>query len=102
MQKNPGAKTIEGELEEALYHSGVVPEADRGQHKRLEFARSSRTDKGVNAVGQVASGRFYIDPPGLVERLTMHLSTKIWIFGFKRTMPSFSPKKFCDKRNMFT
>lgn len=98
MQKNPGAKTIEGELEEALYHSGAVPEADRGQHKRFEFARSARTDKGVSAVGQVVSGRFCIDPPGLVERLNSHLSTQIRIFGYKRTTPSFSARKFCDKR----
>ncbi|XP_073285875.1 uncharacterized protein [Primulina huaijiensis] len=98
MQKNPGAKTIEGELEEALYHSGAVPETDRGQHKRFDFARSARTDKGVSAVGQVVSGRFYIDPPGFVERLNSHLSTQIRIFGYKRTTPSFSAKKFCDKR----
>lgn len=98
MQKNPGAKTIEGELEEALYHSGAVPEADRGQHKRYDFARSARTDKGVSAVGQVVSGRFYIDPPGFVDRLNSHLSTQIRIFGYKRTTPSFSAKKFCDKR----
>ncbi|XP_075520591.1 uncharacterized protein LOC142553924 [Primulina tabacum] len=98
MQKNPGAKTIEGELEEALYHSGAVPQADRGLHKRYDFARSARTDKGVSAVGQVVSGRFYIDPPGLVDRLNSHLSTQIRIFGYKRTTPSFSAKKFCDKR----
>ncbi|KZV16538.1 tRNA pseudouridine synthase A, mitochondrial, partial [Dorcoceras hygrometricum] len=98
MQKNPGAKTIEGELEEALYHSGAVPEADRGQHKRYDFARSARTDKGVSAVGQVVSGRFYVDPPGFVDRLNSHLSTQIRVFGYKRTTPSFSAKKFCDKR----
>ena len=63
MQKNPGAKTIEGDLEEALYQSGAVPEPERGNHKRWDFARSARTDKGVSAVGQVVSGRFYVDPP---------------------------------------
>ncbi|XP_073145643.1 uncharacterized protein [Henckelia pumila] len=98
MQKNPGAKTIEGDLEEALYHSGAVPEYERGLHKRYDFARSARTDKGVSAVGQVVSGRFYIDPPGLVERLNSHLSTQIRIFGYTRTTPAFSAKKFCDKR----
>ncbi|KAL2924488.1 tRNA pseudouridine synthase 1 [Bienertia sinuspersici] len=29
-----------------------VPEADRGQPKRFDWARSARTDKGVSAVGQ--------------------------------------------------
>ncbi|KAL2232161.1 tRNA pseudouridine synthase A, mitochondrial-like [Sesamum indicum] len=98
MQKNPGAKTIEGDLEEALYFSGAVPEADRGLPKRFDWARSARTDKGVSAVGQVVSGRFYVDPPGFVERLNSYLSPQIRIFGFKRVTPSFNAKKFCDRR----
>ncbi|GMI72538.1 hypothetical protein like AT1G20370 [Hibiscus trionum] len=98
MQKNPGAKTIEGDLEEALFHSGAVPEQDRGNPKRYDWARSARTDKGVSAVGQVVSGRFYIDPPGLVERLNEILPTQIRIFGYKRVTASFNAKKFCDRR----
>ncbi|XWS75205.1 hypothetical protein CRYUN_Cryun01aG0065500 [Craigia yunnanensis] len=98
MQKNPGAKTIEGDLEEALFHSGAVPEQDRGNSKRYDWARSARTDKGVSAVGQVVSGRFYIDPPGLVERLNRILPAQIRIFGYKRATASFNAKKFCDRR----
>ncbi|CAI9117003.1 OLC1v1018309C1 [Oldenlandia corymbosa var. corymbosa] len=98
MQKNPGAKTIEGDLEEALFLAGAVPEQDRGCPKRFDFARSARTDKGVSAVGQVVSGRFYIDPPGLVERLNSILPPQIRIFGYKRATGAFNAKKFCDKR----
>lgn len=98
MQKNPGAKTIEGDLEDALFHSGAVPEQDRGNPKRYDWARSARTDKGVSAVGQVVSGRFYIDPPGLVERLNSYLPSQIRIFGYKRATASFNAKKFCDRR----
>lgn len=98
MQKNPGAKTIEGDLEEVLFHSGAVPEHDRGNPKRYDWARSARTDKGVSAVGQVVSGRFYIDPPGLVERLNSYLPSQIRIFGYKRATASFNAKKFCDRR----
>ncbi|KAF8022640.1 hypothetical protein BT93_F0222 [Corymbia citriodora subsp. variegata] len=98
MQKNPGAKTIEGDLEEALFLSGAVPEADRGNPKRYDWARSARTDKGVSAVGQVVSGRFYIDPPGLIERLNSNLAPQIRIFGYKRATASFNAKKFCDRR----
>ncbi|VVA25765.1 PREDICTED: tRNA [Prunus dulcis] len=36
MQKNPGAKTIEGDLEEALYLSNAVPEQDRNNPKRYD------------------------------------------------------------------
>lgn len=98
MQKNPGAKTIEGDLEEALYLSGAVPEEERGMPKRFDWARSARTDKGVSAVGQVVSGRFYVDPPGFIERLNSNLSPQIRIFGYKRATPSFNAKKFCDRR----
>ncbi|PIA32866.1 hypothetical protein AQUCO_04300063v1 [Aquilegia coerulea] len=98
MQKNPGAKTIEGDLEEALYLAGGVPEHDRGKPKRFDWARSARTDKGVSAVGQVVSGRFYIDPPGFIDRLNSILPNQIRIFGFKRTTSSFNAKKFCDRR----
>lgn len=98
MQKNPGAKTIEGDLEEALFHAGAVPEQDRGCPKRFDWARSARTDKGVSAVGQVVSGRFYIDPPGLVDRLNSILPPQIRIFGYKRVTQSFNAKKFCDRR----
>ncbi|KAG9148006.1 hypothetical protein Leryth_003595 [Lithospermum erythrorhizon] len=98
MQKNPGAKTIEGELEEALYQAGAVPESDRGQSRKYDWARSARTDKGVSAVGQVVSGRFYVDPPGFVERLNSKLPDQIRIFGYKRVTGSFHAKKFCDRR----
>lgn len=98
MQKNPGAKTIEGDLEEALYKSGAVPEQDRNIPKRYDWARSARTDKGVSAVGQVVSGRFYIDPPGFVDRLNSNLPNQIRIFGYKRATASFNAKKFCDRR----
>ncbi|KAF3641895.1 putative F-box protein SKIP23-like [Capsicum annuum] len=98
MQKNPGAKTIEGDLEEALYQAGGVPDHDKCQPRRYDWARSARTDKGVSAVGQVVSGRFYVDPPGFVDRLNSILAPQIRIFGFKRTTNAFNAKKFCDKR----
>lgn len=98
MQKNPGAKTIEGDLEEALYQAGGVPDHDKCQPRRYDWARSARTDKGVSAVGQVVSGRFYVDPPGFVDRLNSILSPQIRIFGFKRVTNAFNAKKFCDKR----
>ncbi|ESQ27522.1 hypothetical protein EUTSA_v10018512mg [Eutrema salsugineum] len=98
MQRNPGAKTIEGELEEALFHAGAVSESERGKPKLYDFARSARTDKGVSAVGQVVSGRFYVDPPGFVDRLNSNLPDQITVFGYKRVSRSFSSKKMCDRR----
>jgi tRNA pseudouridine38-40 synthase len=98
MQKNPGAKTIEGDLEEAFFHAGGVPEADRGAPRRYDWARAARTDKGVSAAAQVVSGRFYVDPPGFVDRLNELLPDQIHIFGYKRVTNAFNAKKFCDRR----
>ncbi|KAL8245744.1 hypothetical protein R6Q59_006960 [Mikania micrantha] len=98
MQKNPGAKTIEAELQEALYFSGAVPENERGFPKRFDFSRCARTDKGVSAVGQVVSGNFYVDPPGFVDRLNSKLPDQFHVFGYKRVTSLFSAKKLCDRR----
>jgi tRNA pseudouridine38-40 synthase len=98
MQKNPGARTIEGDLEEALYQAGAVPEADRAAPRRYDWARSARTDKGVSAAAQVVSGRFYVDPPGFTDRLNAQLAPQIRAFGYVRVTNSFNAKKFCDRR----
>uniref|UniRef100_A0A1D1YUF1 tRNA pseudouridine synthase 1 n=1 Tax=Anthurium amnicola TaxID=1678845 RepID=A0A1D1YUF1_9ARAE len=98
MQKNPGARTIEGDLEEALFLSDAVPEPDRGRPRRYDWARAARTDKGVSAAFQVVSGRFYVDPPGLVGRLHTSLPPQIRVFGYTRVTASFNAKRFCDRR----
>lgn len=98
MQRNPGAKTIEGDLEEALFKAGAISEDQYGDPRKVDWMRSARTDKGVSAVGQVVSGRFFIDPPGLVERVNSHLPEQIRVLGYKRVTASFSAKKFCDRR----
>ncbi|KAJ0702179.1 putative mitochondrial tRNA pseudouridine(27/28) synthase [Helianthus annuus] len=98
MQKNPGAKTIEGELQQALCISGAIPQPDLHCPKIFDFARSARTDKGVSAIGQVVSGKFYMDPPGFVERINNNLPDKFRVYGFKHVTASFSAKKSCVGR----
>lgn len=98
MQKNPGAITIEGELEEALLKSKALPDNYDGNPRKVDWMRAARTDKGVSAVGQVVSGLFFVDPPGFVERVNTHLPKQIRLLGYKRVTPTFSAKKFCDRR----
>ena len=50
MQKNPGARTIEGDLEEALYQAGAVPEADRAALLPRLRAKPVRTASGIAVV----------------------------------------------------
>ncbi|CAN6280444.1 unnamed protein product [Urochloa humidicola] len=98
MQKNPGARAIEGDLEEALYQAAAVPDADRAAPRRYDWARAARTDKGVSAAAQVVSGRFYVDPPGFIDRLNAQLAPQIRAYGYVRVTNSFNAKKFCDRR----
>ena len=55
MQRNPGARTIEGELEKALFRAGAIAEGDLGDMWKIDWMRAARTDKGVSAMGQVRS-----------------------------------------------
>lgn len=47
--RNPGYKTIEGCLEEALFEAKLISEDNFGNHSKINWGRASRTDKGVHA-----------------------------------------------------
>ncbi|XP_002985091.2 tRNA pseudouridine synthase A [Selaginella moellendorffii] len=98
MQRNKGCKTIEGDLEEALFKAGAIAESTFGDPRKIDWARAARTDKGVSAAGQVVSGRFFVDPPGFVERVNSHLPKQIRVLGFTRVTGTFSAKNLCDRR----
>lgn len=98
MQRNPGAITIEGELEEALFRAGAIAQSNFGDPKKIDWMRAARTDKGVSAVGQVVSAKLFIDPPGLVERVNSYLPKQVRMFGYKRVIHTFSAKNLCDRR----
>lgn len=96
MQRNPNAKTIESDLENALRLSSAISPSAK-LHKD-NFSRCARTDKGVSAVGQVVSGLFsFADPSTLVETLNTHLPPQIRVFGVC-IVPDFDAKKCCDQR----
>ncbi|KAL3682508.1 hypothetical protein R1sor_000530 [Riccia sorocarpa] len=98
MQRNPGAITIEGELEQALYRAGAITKDNFGIPKKIDWMRAARTDKGVSAIGQVVSGQFIIEPEGFVERVNTFLPKDIVVLGYKRVIASFNAKRLCDKR----
>jgi hypothetical protein len=44
--RNPDARSIEAELEEAMYKAGGIAEANRGNQGKVGWQRCARTDKG--------------------------------------------------------
>ncbi len=98
MQRNPGAITIEGELEQALFRAQAIAPCNFGDLRKVDWMRAARTDKGVSAVGQVISARLVIDPPGFVDRVNQHLPKQIRALGYKRVTSNFNAKQMCDCR----
>eukprot|EP00271_Cylindrocystis_brebissonii_P006772 TRINITY_DN1956_c0_g5_i1.p1 TRINITY_DN1956_c0_g5~~TRINITY_DN1956_c0_g5_i1.p1 ORF type:complete len:710 (+),score=141.78 TRINITY_DN1956_c0_g5_i1:185-2314(+) len=98
MQRNPGAITIEGELERALFKAGAIQDTNFGDPRKVDWNRAARTDKGVSALCQVVSARMFIDPPGFVERVNKELPPAIRLFGFVRVTNGFHAKNQCERR----
>ena len=57
LQANPGCKTLESELERALFLAGGICESNFGNLHKLQWSRAARTDKGVHANGQCCAMR---------------------------------------------
>ena len=49
---NPDCKSIEAELERALFLSGCFQEENYGRLQQLHWTRAARTDRGVHAIGR--------------------------------------------------
>jgi tRNA pseudouridine38-40 synthase len=54
-QINPGIKSIQAEMELALYRAGYLSERNFGFPHKYSWSNSARTDKGVHACAQVVS-----------------------------------------------
>lgn len=54
-QINPGVKSIQAEMDLALYRAGYLSERNFGFPHKYSWSNSARTDKGVHACAQVVS-----------------------------------------------
>ena len=54
-QINPGIKSIQAEMDLALYRAGYLSERNFGFPHKYSWSNSARTDKGVHACAQVVS-----------------------------------------------
>ena len=100
LQKNPGAKTIEDELENALLLTGCIPADVVGNLQKLQWQRCARTDKGVGALFQLISLKMTLPAPmeELPARINAYLPPTIRIFGIERVSKGFSSKNACNAR----
>ena len=103
MQRNPGAKTIEDDLESAIVKAGGIADSNAGDFNKVHWNRAARTDKGVSAVGQVVSFKCMNADDGntetIVRLINEHLPRgKIVAFGATRVTGGFSAKNQCDRR----
>ena len=60
--KNPGVRTVEEELENALYKEKFISECNYGKLNKICWMRASRTDKGVSAIMNVVSAKLHKHP----------------------------------------
>ncbi|KAG0040014.1 tRNA pseudouridine synthase 1 [Podila clonocystis] len=98
MQVNPSAKTIEGDLFKAMVKAGAVSKDNADDIKKVSMMRSARTDKGVHAAGNVVSLKMIVEDDDIIEKINKELPEQIRLFGFVRTINSFSAKTLCDSR----
>ncbi|KAJ1963666.1 tRNA pseudouridine synthase 1 [Dimargaris xerosporica] len=98
MQVNPGSKTIEGDLYQALVAAGAVSQDNVNDVKKVNFVRAARTDKGVHAAGQVVSLKMIVDLPDVIAKINAALPDQIRVWGFVRSLKSFNARFACDSR----
>ncbi|CAG5091707.1 Oidioi.mRNA.OKI2018_I69.PAR.g13207.t1.cds [Oikopleura dioica] len=100
LQHNPGddkVDTIEKRVFQALVAAKVVYSNVITDRKKCAYQSCSRTDKGVSAIGNVASLKCKI-PKNLCELVNKHLPDDIRLTGFELVTKGFCAKKRCTHR----
>ncbi|KAE9344494.1 hypothetical protein PF008_g9189 [Phytophthora fragariae] len=109
LQMNDNVETIEDEIRRAIFKAGAMRESNFEDLGKIDWARSSRTDKGVHASCIVFSGKLLIDEEnkvdpasgrvkGLKEALNASLPDNIRVFSCTRVNKRFSARKNCVLR----
>ncbi|KAJ9630192.1 tRNA pseudouridine synthase 1 [Knufia peltigerae] len=98
MQFTHDHKTIEGDLFKAFVAAGAVSKANADDPKKSSFVRCARTDKGVHAAGNVISLKLIVEDEDIVQKINDNLVPQIRVWGFERTINSFSAYQMVDSR----
>ncbi|POM67945.1 tRNA pseudouridine(38-40) synthase [Phytophthora palmivora] len=100
MQMNEGVKTIEAELERALFEAGGIAESNYGFLQKIGWSRAARTDKGVHAAGQLLTAKLHVgdDIPAFVAKVNAALPEDIRVMHMVTVTKNFNAKMTCDQR----
>ena len=101
LQINPGAKTIEQELERALFLSGGIIEQNYGYMHKVQWSRAARTDRGVHALTQCCAMKLLLpekERSQFMEHVNAFLPSDIKLQTMTKVSKSFNAKNLCTKR----
>jgi tRNA pseudouridine38-40 synthase len=102
-QVNPNQRTLQAEIELALYRTGMIGVSNFGFPHKYGWSTSARTDKGVHACAQVCSCKVEIPESDLNnleavrERLEANLPSDIRVLDVQRTTRNFCAKTQRDR-----
>lgn len=109
-QMNPEQRTLQAEVELALYRSGMLSKSNFGTPHKYSWSNSARTDKGVHACAQVCSVKVELPEAdwennspandrldGPRKRLEAHLPSDIRVLDIVRTTRNFCAKTQRDR-----
>eukprot|EP00903_Cladosiphon_okamuranus_P007831 g7577.t1 len=100
-------RTVEGELETALWKAGAIADSNYGDLNKIGWGRTSRTDKGVHASKTVAAAKLLLPqetftPAGMSQygkdKLNEHLPDDIRCFSISKVPKSFRGREECTLR----
>jgi tRNA pseudouridine38-40 synthase len=100
MQMNKGQRTIQAEIELALYKAKLISPSNFGYPNKYSWSSSARTDKGVHSCAQVCSAKILVptdDMDKLCDIINKELPDDIVIMDVVRSARSFVAKTARDK-----
>ncbi|CEO97565.1 unnamed protein product (mitochondrion) [Plasmodiophora brassicae] len=103
LQKQPGTdvKTVEDEVERALYDVGCIRDSNFGHLDKIGWSRSSRTDAGVHSTGTVCSAKLLLhdgEIAHLPARLNERLPETVRVLAAELVPKSWRARLICSRR----
>ena len=77
MCRNPDIRSVEGEIEKALYAIGAIADYNYGDFAKISWNRATRTDKRVHALQNVFSCKVHMEKEEDEEAFRAKLNEKL-------------------------